>query len=123
MAYFDTLDLVQGDTLPQLTITLRDANTAAAGKTLDPSDSSTWAVIDITNGHVKLKLRFVGATEVKETLDGIVTDGPNGQVTFVFTATTLDTVGTLEGEVEYTQDDAGIQTVNDLIRLRVRAQF
>ena len=35
MAYSSTLNLVTGDTLPELTFTLKDSNTAAAGKTLD----------------------------------------------------------------------------------------
>ena len=123
MAYSHTLDLVQGDTLPQLTITLRDSNTAAPGKTLDAEDSSTWAVVNLTGGSVKLKLRVLGEATVKETINGILTDAANGQVTFAFTATTLDEVATLEGEIEYTTSDASIQTVYDLIRLRVRAQF
>ena len=123
MAYSYTLDLVQGDTLPQLTMTLRDANMAAAGKVLDPEDSSTWAPINITGGTVRLKLRVAGAQEVKETLVGFATDAATGQVTFVFTDTTLSDVATLEGEIEYTDANDDIQTVYDLIRLRVRAQF
>lgn len=123
MAYSHTLDLVQGDNLPQLTVTLRDSNKAAPGKTLDPEDSSTWAVINVTGGSAKLKLRVQGSPDVKESLNGAITDGPNGQMTFLFSDTTLDAVGTLEGEIEYTDADGGIQTVYDLIRLRVRAQF
>ena len=36
MAYSANLKLVVGDTLPELTITLKDSNTAASGQTLDP---------------------------------------------------------------------------------------
>ena len=55
MAYFETINLVQGDTNPQLNFTLRDSKTAASGKTLDEDDSSTWAAIDITGYSIELK--------------------------------------------------------------------
>jgi hypothetical protein len=123
MAYSHTLDLVQGDTNPQLTLTLRDANKAAPGKALDAENSDTWAVIVLTGGTVKLKLRLQGEEAVKDTLNGVLTDPENGRATFLFNPTTLDTVGTLEGEVEFTDPEGRVQTVYDLIRLRVRAQF
>jgi hypothetical protein len=43
MAYSNTLKLVVGDTLPELTFTLKDSNTAAAGYTLDADDASSFA--------------------------------------------------------------------------------
>ena len=58
MAYSDTLKLVAGDTLPELTFTLRDSNTAASGQTLDPNNSATWAPIDVTGATVRLRLRL-----------------------------------------------------------------
>ena len=45
MAYSDTIKLVVGDTLPELNFTLKDSNTAASGKTLDPEDSTTWGPV------------------------------------------------------------------------------
>lgn len=123
MAYSHTLDLVQGDTNPQLTITLRDANTAAAGRTLDEGDPTTWAIVNITGGTVRLKVRALGSDTVKDTIDGLITDGPNGRVLFLFSETTLDTAGTLEAEIEYTDSDERIQTVPDLIKIKVREQF
>ena len=123
MAYSHTLDLVQNDTNPQLTVTLRDANKAAPGKVLDESDSSTWAVIAITGGQVRLKLRVQGAAEIKETLNGNITDGANRQATFLLQPTTLYTVGTLEGEIEFEDAEGNVQTVYDMIRIRVRAEF
>ena len=50
MAYSDTIKLVVGDTLPELTFNLKDSNTAASGKTLDPEDSTTWAAVNLTGG-------------------------------------------------------------------------
>ena len=57
MAYSDTIKLVVGDTLPELTFNLKDSNSAASGQTLDIEDSTTWAPIDLTNGTVKLRIR------------------------------------------------------------------
>ena len=41
MAYSDTLNLVVGDTLPELTLRLKDKNTAASGAVLDEDNSDT----------------------------------------------------------------------------------
>lgn len=123
MAYSETIYLVQGDTLPQLKITIRDQNTAAPGKTLDPEDQSTWAKVDLTGATVRLKVREVGGTTIKDTLTGNLTDAINGEVVFLFDADTLDTSGTFEAEIEYTASNGSIQTVYDLIRLQVREQF
>ena len=57
MAYSETIKLVKGDTLPELTITLKDSNTAASGQTLDQEDPSTLAPIDITGGTVRVRKR------------------------------------------------------------------
>ena len=64
MAYSDTIKLVVGDTLPELSFTLKDSNTAASGKTLDEEDSTTWAPIDLSGATVKLRIREVGKTTV-----------------------------------------------------------
>ena len=52
MAYYDTINIVANDTKPEINLVLKDSNTAAAGLTLDPDDSTTWAVIDITDPTV-----------------------------------------------------------------------
>ena len=123
MAYSDTLNLVTGDTLPELTFTLKDSNTAAAGFILDESDSSTWQAINVTGATVKLRLRELGSTTLKATLNCVVTDGAAGKVATDFPAGTLDTAGTFEGELELTFSGGGIQTVNDLIKFKVRSDF
>lgn len=123
MAYSQTIELVQGDMNPQLTMTLRDANSAAPGKVLDESNPETWAVIDLTGSTVRLKLRMLGQTVLKDTLQGVITDAAGGKVTFLFNANTLDTAGTIEGEIEITDSGNRPQTVVDLIRLKVREQF
>lgn len=123
MAYSATLNLVTGDTLPELTINLKNSNQAATGKVLDAEDSSTWAAINVTNATVRLRLRAVGSLTVKSTLVCTVTDGVNGAVATNFPAGTLDTSGIFEGEIEITFASGGIQTVYDLLKLKVRSDF
>ena len=128
MAYSDTLNLVTGDTLPELTFTLKDSNAAATGKTLDPNDNSTWAPIDLSGvgTAVKLRLRALGSTTVKATLPCTITDATGGEVATNFSinsVSVLDTAGTFEGELELTTSTGDIQTVNDLIKFKVRADF
>lgn len=123
MAYSQTLNLVRGDTLPELTFTLKDSQTAVSGKTLDENDSATWAPVDVTGATVKLKLRELGSTTVKSILTCTVANGPGGKVVINFPSGTLDTAGVFEGEIETTFSSGGIQTVNDLIKLKVRSDF
>jgi hypothetical protein len=123
MAYSETIYLVQGDTLPQLKITVRDRNEAAVGKVLDPEDQSTWALVNLTGSTVRMRIREVGGSSVKATLVGNNTNPLIGEVVFLFDASTLDTAGVFEGEIEYTSQTGGIQTVYELIKLQVREQF
>lgn len=123
MAYSDTLNLVTGDTLPELNFTLKDSNTAAAGRTLDPNDDSTWAPIDLTGAEVRLRIRALGSSTVKSTLLCTVSEPTLGKAFTDFPTGTLDTAGTFEGEIEITFASGGIQTINDLLKLKVRSDF
>jgi hypothetical protein len=123
MAYSDTINLVTGDTLPELTFTLRDSNAAASGQTLDPNNNATWAPIDISGATVRFRLRELGSTTVKSTLTCTITSGAAGTVVTDFPTGPLDTAGTFEGEIEITFSTGGIQTVYDLIKLKVRSDF
>lgn len=123
MAYLTTIDLVQGDQLPEIEITLKDSNTAATGQTLDPDDATTFAALDLTGGSVRMRVRQVGQTSLIDTLLGTVTNATEGKVTFVFDSDTLDTTGVLEGEIEFTDSGSRTQTVVDLIKFKVRSQF
>ena len=58
MAYSDTLNLVVGDTFPELTLRLKDKNTAASGAVLDEDNSDTWAPIDISGATVRLLVGY-----------------------------------------------------------------
>lgn len=123
MAYSQTLEVVTGDTLPALTFTLRDSNTAAAGKVLDENDQLTWAPINITGADIVFRIRVIGEETVVSELDGTVIDGAAGKVMVGFAADTFEEEGQYEGELEVTFDGGGVQTVVDLIKFKVRASF
>ena len=123
MAYSDTLKLVVGDTLPELTFNLKDSNTAASGATLDVEDSTTWAPVNLTGGSVKLRIREVGKTTVLSTITATISAPSAGTCTLIFPSGTWSTAGTFEGELEFTKSDGNIQTVQDLIKFKVRDDF
>lgn len=123
MAYSQTLELVSGDSLPALTVTLRDSNLAAPGLTLDENDQLTWAPIDLTDAEVLLKIRVVGSASVLANIEGTLIDAAAGKVAFIFATDTFEDAGTYEAEVEITFDGGGVQTVQDLIKFKVRAGF
>lgn len=123
MAYSDTIKLVVGDTLPELTFTLKDSNTAASGQTLDPENSDTWAPIDLSNGSVRLRIREVGSSTVLTTILCTLTSPTTGVCTCLFPSGTWTTSGTFEGELEFTKSDGNIQTVQDLVKFKVRDDF
>tara|TARA_R100000234_G_scaffold90710_1_gene58933 strand:- start:6077 stop:6451 length:375 start_codon:yes stop_codon:yes gene_type:complete len=123
MAYSDTIKLVVGDTLPELTFNLKDSNTAASGATLDVEDSSTWAPINLTGGAVKLRIREVGSTTVLKTITATLSAPSSGTCTLIFPSGTWTTAGTFEGELEFTKSDGNIQTVQDLVKFKVRDDF
>jgi hypothetical protein len=123
MAYSKTINLVTGDTLPELTLTLKDSNTAASGQILDGEDSNTWSPIDVTGATVKLRIRTLGSTVIKSTLTCLVVSGTDGKVSTNVPTGTLDAAGTYEAEIEITFANGGIQTVYDLVKLKVRSDF
>lgn len=108
----EKIKLVQGDVdRPQIRATITDENTGD--------------VVDITGADVVLKFRQVGASTLTDTITGTVTDGAAGVVVFAMTETSLaGEPGDYEGEIEVTFDaGTGIQTVYDILKFRVRAQF
>ena len=123
MAYSKTINLVTGDTLPELTLSLKDSNTAASGQILDGEDSNTWSPIDVTGATVRLRIRTLGSTVIKSTLTCLVISGTDGKVSTNFPTGTLDAAGTYEAEIEITFASGGIQTVYDLVKLKVRSDF
>ena len=123
MAYAQTVKVVTGDTLPEVTVGLKDSNKAATGKTLDAADNTTWAPIDITGATVKLRIREVASTTIIKTITMTITDATNGKAATDFPSDTWTKAGVFEGEVEITFSDGGIQTLYDLIKFTVRSDF
>lgn len=123
MAYSDTINLVKDDTAPVLTVTLKDSNEAATGLTLDPDNAATWKPIDLTGATVQMFFRQLGTTTVKDTITGAITNASGGEVTIGWNASSLDTAGTYEGEIQVTLGSGKIQTVFDKIKFKVRADF
>lgn len=106
----DKIKLVQGDTRPQIQVTL--------------TDESTGSPIDISGATPRLKFRAAGEETILDTLVGTVQNGPNGVAIFIFNPTTLDVEpGDYEGEIEVTFSDGGVQTAFELQKFKVRAQF
>lgn len=108
----DRIYLVQGDVnRPQIQATITDENTGS--------------VINITGATVVLKFRLVGSDTLQATITGTVTNGSSGLVVFSMTEEALaGAAGEYEGEIEVTfAAGAGVQTVYDLLKFRVREQF
>jgi hypothetical protein len=124
MAYSETLNLVTGDTLPELTFALKDSNSAATGQNLDSNNPDTWSPIGLVGTDVvRFRMRELGSSTVKNTITCTITDGTNGKVATNFPVGTLDKAGTFEGEIEITFANGNVQTVYDLVKLKVRADF
>ena len=124
MAYFETINLVQGDTNPQLHFTLQDSKTAASGKVLDEDDSSTWEVIDITGYSIELIFRALYSTSVLFTESLGITTAADGTCYMIWPANSLDIeAGIYEGELQLTDGNSRVQTVYDKLKFKVREQF
>jgi hypothetical protein len=107
----DVIRLVQGDTKPEINLTLTDENTALP---IDLSAETTTVVV---------KFRAAGTTTLLSTITCTKTDASNGKVSFNFSGGVLDVdPGQYEGEIEISYDGA-THTVFDLLRFRVRGEF
>lgn len=104
--------LVQGDNLPEVTLTLTDAQTGSA---IDLSAVTTTVVV---------KLRAQSGTTVLSTLECTKPNGgADGVVMFFFPGTTLDIApGQYQGEIEISFNGQ-ILTVYDLLQFTLRAEF
>lgn len=125
MAYYESINLVSGDDLPELQFTLRDSNEAAAGQTLDANDPTTWAAIDLTGQTIRVYFRALGAAEILDTMTcGKHAPYTDGKCFMQWNPTTLDVAaGTYEGEIELEDSSGKKQTVFDKLKFKVRADF
>ena len=108
----DVIKLVQGDTLPEIFLTLTNETTGAA---INVSGASV---------SIAVKFRLAGATTTLSTIPCTKTDAANGIVSFDFGNGELVGIdpGMYEGEIAVTTG-SDVQTVYDLLRFRVREQF
>ena len=108
----DTIKLVKGDELPQITLTLTDDVANAA---LDLSASNTTVTI-------KFKLKG-GASTLSTISTSKLTNGADGKVFFNFAGGVLDVdPGEYEGEI-IVSFGGNLQTVYDTLNFRVRDNF
>lgn len=124
----DKIKLVQGDTRPQLILSL--------------TDDTTGNPIDISTATVRLKFRASGSSTILATLsataiagvvleDGTVSTnapydvaGKGGRCVVSWNSSALSNpAGDYEGEIEITFSDASVQTVYDVLKFKVREQF
>lgn len=107
----DVIRLVQGDSRPEINLTLTDENT---GLPIDLSASSTT---------VHVKFRAAGSTVLLATIPCTKVNSSNGHVSFNFSGGVLDVdPGQYEGEIEISYG-GDTHTVFDLLRFRVRGEF
>jgi len=106
------INLVQGDNLPYIKLTL--------------SDPSTGAAINLSDSEIVVRVRFraAGSSTVLSTITcEKVGGGTGGQVRFNFGPGVLDVEpGPYEGEVEV-DFDGQLQTVYEVLKFNVRSQF
>jgi hypothetical protein len=107
----EVIYLVQGDTKPQIKVTLkRDDDTAQ----------------DVTGATIKLHFRPVNTTTVSFSKTGVFTgvDATKGEVVFNFSSGDLDLdPGDYEGEVEVVYTDSTRETVYEVIQFILREDF
>ena len=124
----DKIKLVQGDTRPQLVLSLQD--------------SATGSPIDIGAATTVLKFRALGSTTILATMtaspipgyvqeDGSISfagpyanSGAGGRAVVNWSPTALtQDAGDYEGEIEITFADGTVQTVYDTLKFKLRSQF
>lgn len=108
-----TIYLVQGDTGPQIKITVTREDTGSA--------------IDVGGGSAKLKVRKKGSTTIAFTLTASTAGSSlaNGILLFSLDGAQLATIaaGNYEGEVELTFSDSSVETVFERVEIVIREDF
>ena len=106
----EKIRLVQGDTRPIIRLTLKHSDGSA---------------LDVGDATVRLHFRAAGAESVLATIPCTYeTDGSDGSVLLQFPAGTLNVEpGQYEGEVEVDYGGGERQTVYEILKFQLRAQF
>lgn len=118
-----TIKLVQGDDLPGVSFTIRDASRAAEGQELDKKDSDTWRPVDLSCAYVSAAIAESGGNVQIDAAEVVVMDSTAGEVMIHFNdCTFLDKAGVYDCEVTVTFSE-GQQTVYEVLVLDVRERI
>ena len=106
-----TFKYVQGDTGPQLQVTLTDEDTGTA--------------TNLTSGTVKLHFRAAGESTVLFTKTLSTGADPTlGVAVLAWSTGDLDqAAGSYQGEIEVTRSSGVIETLYDIIKFKIREDF
>lgn len=108
-----TIYLVQGDTGPQIYITVTREDTGDA--------------IDLSGGSAKLKVRKKGETSLAFTLNASDVGDHllEGKLYFSLSGGQLETIaaGSYEGEIELTFSDTSVETIYEPVDIKIREDF
>ena len=105
-----TYKFVQGDTAPQLKVTLTNETTNTA--------------IDLTGASVTLHFRAAGETTVLFSRAFSVTDAANGVAVLQWQTNDLNQdAGAYEGEVEIVTSTGLRETIFDTLKFKIREDF
>lgn len=115
----DVIDLVKGDSLPTIEVTLKDANTGEA------NDPDSWSVIDLSAGTTVINglLRARNSTTLLATIAFTkVGDGSGGQISLPVTNIASQAVGRYEVQIEI-DFNGSLQTVPQELEIKVLESF
>jgi len=105
----ETYKYVQGDTGPQIQVTITDTDGAA---------------VDLTNGSVTLHFRAAGTTTVLFSRALALADATNGQAVLQWATTDLNVdAGNYEGEIETVLSSGRRETRYELLKFKIREDF
>lgn len=117
------IKLVQGDDLPAVSFTIRDAHSAAYGMVLDKKDPDTWAPVDLTGATVTGVVSKAGENRQIDVVAVYVTAPSVGCViVHLSDCSFISTVGEYECEVTVLFP-LGQQTVYDMLTFDVRERI
>lgn len=118
-----TIRLVQGDDLPSVSFTIRDANRAAEGQELDKKDSDTWRPVDLTGAIVSAVVSDAGANTQIDVVVVHVFDAVAGEVVlYLNDCVFVNKAGRYDCEVTVSFP-IGQQTVYDMLSFDVRERI
>lgn len=118
-----TIRLVQGDDLPSVSFTIRDANRAVEGQELDKKDSDSWRPVDLTGATVSAVVSDAGANIQIDVVAVHVLDAVAGEVIlYLNDCVFVNKAGRYDCEVTVSFP-IGQQTVYDMLSFDVRERI